>query len=548
MKQILTLRQLILPLLPQWMLAWLLGILSLFCALGLLMVAGWFVSMAGLSGLLLLGSVMFQYGLPSFLIRCFAVGRTLGRYGELVWSHKIVFDLLKKLRLQFFVEFARLDNHTRTHLGLASTWHRLVKDIDTLDEFPLKVVNVQVVFISLTVLIAIGVLIVLPWAWVIVLGLVLLLALSWLMMKKTVPMAMLETTQKQTRAVFLLNLLPNLTQLVLWGRWQDLSAQFLAYDNALMATYQKTQQTKRLVMLLAQWLLVLLVLLVLYIGVGQVAVVGVPVLLAVLFLLFGLFDGVMNLVLDPLSYGRSLHAKDSLNALLADSPQTKTPLPDGNLTWQLSDICAKQPSAVFGLVGISHTIKTGVPLVITGVSGGGKSTLLDVLAGELALSSGQSLVKSDGNEPLSSNQIDWQGQLGYLGQRIDIFNKSLKENLLLGKPSASDEELWQVLDWVGLGDWARSEQAGLETSLGEYGVGVSGGQARRIALARLLLVPKRVLLLDEPFAGLDRATWQALWQILKQRQKEGILVVVSHHTDIVDDGVEQLVIGQPSLV
>lgn len=569
MKQTFTLRKLILPLLPWWLMAWVLGIITQISALGLLMVAGWFVSMAGLSGLFLLGSAIFKVSVPLVLIRVFALGRTLGRYGELVLSHQIVFELLKKLRLQFFLEFAKLDSHTRTSIGSATAQHRLVKDIDVLDEFPLKVVSPQLTVMAVLVVMGVGVAMAWAWAWIIVVGLLFIVLSSWLIIKLCVPIARLENTQQQTRAVFLMNALPSLTQLSLWGRWQDIATQFLTYDGALLATQQKAHYYKRLGLLLVQWLLATLVLVVLYVGIEQVLSIGiearacsgcqfgiflinfgVAVLLAAVFLVLGLFDVATSLVQDPLAYGRSCHAKDNLNALLAKPSQAKTPLPDGKFTWQLTDLSAKQTGAVFGVAGITHTIKTGVPLVIQGVSGGGKSTLLDALAGELVPVAGQSVVQVIGQEvqSLASTDIDWQGQLGYLGQRIDIFNKTLKQNLLLAKPSASDEELWQVLDWVGLGDWARAEQAGLETPLGEYGVGVSGGQARRIALARLLLSPKRVLLLDEPFAGLDKQTRHALWQTLKTRQKDGILVVVSHHDDVVDDGVERLLVGEPSLL
>lgn len=218
----------------------------------------------------------------------------------------------------------------------------------------------------------------------------------------------------------------------------------------------------------------------------------------------------------------------------------------------------------FGFAPVSFVIKHGLPLVIGGVSGGGKSTLLDVLAGELHAKQGTMTIyditlqhhigvntlanSSDTNLPDNAfigSTTDWQGELGYLGQRVDIFNQSLRDNLLLGEPSTSDAVLWQVLDDVALSAWAKSRQ-GLDTPLGEYGTAISGGQARRVALARLLLRPKKILLLDEPFAGLDDTNRQRLWAILKQRQQNGLLVVVSHHRDILEDNsIDTLWLGEP---
>ena len=183
------------------------------------------------------------------------------------------------------------------------------------------------------------------------------------------------------------------------------------------------------------------------------------------------------------------------------------------------------PQAIVGFKAISLTATQGIPVLITGRSGAGKSTLLQVLAHELAPQQGS----------IELNGMDWlalhntPALTGYLGQQIDIFDQTLATNLRLGNADASNEQLWQVLGKVGLKDWARSQPLQLQTPLGEYGQAISGGQARRIALARLLLSPKKILLLDEPFAGLDKKSREALWQMLVQHQQQGILIIVTHH-------------------
>lgn len=535
--------QLIKPILPTWLLAWTLGVVTIVSMFGLLMTAGWFVTMAGLSALVLGASV--HYGLPSLLIRVFAMARTFGRYGELLVSHSAIFELLKKLRINVFERFALLDKHARTVIGSAIAQHRLVKDIDILDEFVLKVLSPYLIA-TLAVTI-VGAVIGHYFSWIVLVGFWGLIAVSWFMMILAKPIAKQQSDQKQARIVMLTHTLPSLTQLVLWGRWHDKTAEFLAIDRQLGQSYQQANFHKRISLLIIQWLLAVIVLIVLYMGVDLVQKTGAVMYLATVLAVFGFFDVGNGLAQDPLAYGRSIHAKNNLNELLGRTPSPKIPLPAGELEWHLKDLSFRQVTAVFGVADINCVVKSGVPLVIQGVSGGGKSTLLDGLAGELDALTGDSLIQV-ADKQLPSWAIDWQGELGYLAQKIDIFNQTLKDNLLLGKANASEEELWRVLEWVGLTKWAAQQPLGLDTPLGEYGVGVSGGQARRIALARLLLTPKRVLLLDEPFAGLDTQTRQQLWQILKNHQKDGILVVVSHHDDIVDDGSQRLVIGEPSLV
>jgi len=114
-----------------------------------------------------------------------------------------------------------------------------------------------------------------------------------------------------------------------------------------------------------------------------------------------------------------------------------------------------------------------------------------------------------------------------LPQHVTLFNQSLKANLALATPNASEEQMIQLLSLLGLAPWLAQLPQGLQTRLGEYGVAVSGGQAKRIALARILLQQPDVLLLDEPFTGLDAASVQAVEDCLLQFN--GILILASHH-------------------
>jgi ATP-binding cassette subfamily C protein CydC len=160
--------------------------------------------------------------------------------------------------------------------------------------------------------------------------------------------------------------------------------------------------------------------------------------------------------------------------------------------------------------------------VINGASGAGKSSLLQALAGDLPYQGQVTL----NNKPLQHWQLSHC--LGYLPQQPDIFDLTLAQNLRLGTPEASEQELWQVLEDVALKTWVQSQPQQLDTLLGEYGTAVSGGQGRRIALARLLLTKRPLLLLDEPFAGLDPVSCASVAAALQQRQQQGIVLIVSH--------------------
>ena len=148
------------------------------------------------------------------------------------------------------------------------------------------------------------------------------------------------------------------------------------------------------------------------------------------------------------------------------------------------------------------------------------------MGGWLQPREGEILVNSIPIEKIQESCL--RRHVGLLDQEVHLFPMGLGENLRLARPEAMDKDLWEVLDSVALGDWARKLPDKLATYLGEYGTGISGGQARRLCLARLLLMATPILILDEPFEGVDESTARAVLSMLRRRQSDGILIVISH--------------------
>nr|WP_313097120.1 ATP-binding cassette domain-containing protein [Moraxella sp. CTOTU48717] len=525
--------------LDKWLIAACLGIMTALSVIGLLMTSGWFISAAAMAGMVALGSHSFNYLVPAAIIRVMAMVRTAGRYGEMMVSHHAVFGLLQRLRVRFFNQFSRLPL-ANLSITLQSThaMHRLTHDIDVLNELPLRVVSPWLVATTASLLVATllyqyevsPVLI----AIFLIAGLMLPTMLTW----RSIKHARAHQALAESRRVSLLNPLSALTHLLIWQRWQSELTAFNSVDTQHTHQQKRIQRAQSLVMLIMQWLMAA-VLVGLLVGFYHTPlVISVPMLLALFLGIMGMTDLLAPLVTHSLALGNSLAAQHQLNELLNPSLQPShhltpdlAPLPidvtrlDAPLTLTINQLAAKMPQAIVGFKAISLTATQGIPVLITGRSGAGKSTLLQVLAHELAPQQGS--IELNGMDWLALH--DTPALTGYLGQQIDIFDQTLATNLRLGNADASDEQLWQVLGKVGLKDWARSQPLQLQTPLGEYGQAISGGQARRIALARLLLSPKKILLLDEPFAGLDKKSREALWQMLVQHQQQGILIIVTHH-------------------
>jgi ATP-binding cassette subfamily C protein CydC len=164
------------------------------------------------------------------------------------------------------------------------------------------------------------------------------------------------------------------------------------------------------------------------------------------------------------------------------------------------------------LSDLSLSVMPGERVALIGASGAGKSTLLAAIAGEIAPRAGQA-----GAQPAS-----------LLTQRTELFQDSLRDNLRLAAPDASDAQLIAVLQAAGLDADVRAMPAGLGTRLGEGGLGLSGGQSRRLALARLLLRPVPLWLLDEPTEALDAATAHDVLQRLAQSAGARTLLIATH--------------------
>ncbi|RYB92012.1 thiol reductant ABC exporter subunit CydD [Nocardioides oleivorans] len=171
-------------------------------------------------------------------------------------------------------------------------------------------------------------------------------------------------------------------------------------------------------------------------------------------------------------------------------------------------------------------------VAIAGPSGCGKSTLLATLRGELAPASGDVLV---GGASLSDvDPTWWRAQVGWAPQRPWLLADTIAANVRLGRPSAGDDEVWAALASVDLADAVRALPDGLATTLGEDGAGLSAGQRARVALARVVLARRPVVLLDEPSAHLDEETEQVLLDTLALLARTSLVLVVAHRPVVLE--------------
>ena len=184
--------------------------------------------------------------------------------------------------------------------------------------------------------------------------------------------------------------------------------------------------------------------------------------------------------------------------------------------------------------GLTLDVAQGARVAILGPSGCGKSTLAALL---LRVASPQVGRITLGGADLSSlAAADLRSRFGWLSQSTHLFDDTIRANLLIGRPDADEPALWRALDAAEVGEFVRSLPQGLDTWLGEGGARVSGGQGRRIALARTLVSEAPILVLDEPCTGLDAQTEKAFLQTLNDLPPGRTVLLITHRLT----GVERL--------
>lgn len=182
------------------------------------------------------------------------------------------------------------------------------------------------------------------------------------------------------------------------------------------------------------------------------------------------------------------------------------------------------------LQGVDLTVPFGSRVVVTGPSGAGKSTLAAVLLRFLEPRSGAVSLGGVDLTELSGDEV--RAAVGLLTQESHVFDTSIRENLLLAKPGASDLQLWNALYRARLGCFVEKLPDGLDTMVGEHGARLSGGERQRLAFARLLLADHDILVLDEPTEHLDEETARALLKDLYAAADRRTVVLLTHRPEL----------------
>ncbi|MGM0412200.1 MAG: thiol reductant ABC exporter subunit CydC [Pseudomonadota bacterium] len=487
-------------------------------ATGLLATSGWFITATGLAGIAAAAGAVITLDVyvPSGFIRLFALTRVVSRYGERLANHAVVLRLLADLRAWFFARVAPLEPRFLARFRSGDLLNRITADIEALDNLYLRVLGPTVAaLLGLTIAAVAG-----TWyapgvvwpvvAWMAAAGLLLPALAAARGRRPGVALAEAQA-RLRTRA---LDAFAGLAELRIFGRTEATGAGLAEAD----ADYRRWRHRLALAEALGAAAATLT---------GQLAVVGAVALAVPAFTAGGLSGPGVGLVvlgalglaelLTPLpgawfQLGRTRAAIRRLDEVARapvprEPAEPATPAEHGPL--ELRGVrFGWSPAAQTVLDGADLHLPAGTSATLEGPSGSGKSSVAALIAGLARPDSGRILL---GGLPLAwLRSSDLHARLGVLTQRTELFADTVAGNLRIARPEADEAALWQALTIAALADEVRALPLGVDTWVGEGGVRLSGGQARRLALARVVLYDPAWVVLDEPTAGLDADTAAAL--------------------------------------
>lgn len=505
---------------------------TVLAGMALLGLSGWFITATALAGLHAATAFTFDVFAPSAGIRLLALGRTASRYGERLVTHDATFAVLAALRVRLFSGWALPEAARALLMRPARLLFRLTADIDALESLYLRLLVPAAAALGAALLagvvlgfmhLGMGVALAL---WLVAVGWGIALAVARRARRPAVRRARAIEALRE-RAV---DLVAGQTDLVMAAR---IEAQHEALMNADRQLARADLALNRLETAAgaaygtAGTLTLAAVLLATGALVGE-GVIGAPGAALALLIALTATEPFAALRRGALDAGRTWLAVRRLAPRMAREEDGVAPVarrsdepdesnesdePGVSLAVRLAGVTLVHPGSLVPVLSdVSLTLAPGERVALVGASGAGKSTLLGAVAGEISARSGKVHARP----------------ACLLTQRTELFQDSLRDNLRLARPDATDGELLAALHAAGLERDVEALPAGLDTRLGEGGLGLSGGQSRRLALARLLLRPVPLWLLDEPTEALDAGVAHDVLQRLARHAEGRTLLVATH--------------------
>ncbi|MBU2993851.1 ATP-binding cassette domain-containing protein [Octadecabacter sp. 1_MG-2023] len=512
-----------------------LSLTVLIMGIALLSLSGWFITAAAAAGLIGLGTVFNVFG-PSAMVRFLALGRTVARYGERLTTHDATLRALSNLRIRLLNGVLHAPYRQLERLRASVFLNRVTADIDALDGLALRLLIPGIAGLAVIALtaIAVGLLVDPSIALVILIGygfgptFVFLVGQSLAQRPSRRNEAGMQALRSRV-----IDLITVREELIAFGRirhTQESINKAIAYQSHGQNTVEKIERQTGFCLEMMGWGVVALSL-ALGASLTQSGSISAAQAAIGVFAALALSEAVAPVRRALAEIGQMRSAAKRVIPLLADADvEPSNVIVDGTDAPLVADalVVKREPIGAPLFAPLSFRVRPGETVALTGRSGSGKSTVLLMVVGQITPSDGKLSYKGSAPHLVPTEILTHT--VAMVPQRHALVAGTIAENLRLAAPAASDGDLWDALEATQLADVIRAK-GGMDSSLGFRGVGLSGGEARRLVLARAILRKPALLLLDEPTEGLDAPLANVVLAGLRQALPDAAFLIAAHRPE-----------------
>ncbi|MDO5034322.1 MAG: thiol reductant ABC exporter subunit CydC [Actinomycetaceae bacterium] len=535
----------------QFALAVLLGALGLGASIGLGATAAWLIARASQMPPVLYLTV------ATVGVRFFGVSKAVLRYVQRLSSHNVAMYGIADLRENVYKMLSTRKTDVITRLKRGELLERTGADVDALGDLLVKSILPAWVAGVAGLGTVIGIAFLSPAA-AIILAIMLLLSgvVGPLFTAKSARIAQLADERARTElATQALTLTDNYAELAVSGRISTLRASIRNTEEELTVARDQAARPAAIAAAIDALAMGLAVAGAMLVGIPEVhlGLVSAVALSVLVLTPLSSFEGTAELGPAAVQLIRSARAAVRIDEILsAEEEPSSSSLPETTThVLRAENLSVGWPGGPVVATGINLELRPGTSLALVGPSGIGKSTILFTLAGMLPPREGR--VTIDGVDVYGANREEFGGRVSLTAEDAHIFATSVFENIRVAGPHVTREDAYQLLERAGLGEWAANLPEGLDTVLGSGGTTVSGGERRRLLLARALAAPAPLLLTDEPGEHVDNETADKLIRdLLRISDRDRAVLVVTHRLTPLDGADEVLVLsakrGEPAII
>ena len=501
--------------------AYLFGAFVFVAGIGLTVTSGWLITMASTHPPIL------TLGLAGTVVRFFAIFRAVARYGERIISHKAVFDQLTSLRVRIYAKVAGKSISASSVINSGPAVKGLVDDVERAQEYQLRI---KLPGVSSAVALTSGVL--LGW-WIrpesllitVPVSILLLTLIPGLISRTSLPLAKGVESKEGIYTKIVDSAVHGVVEARIYGYLEQSFIPAQRHENEIKEIERALIFRSGFYSLIANLLIGGSVATSAFLAFTLTQDHDLPAvqIAMLIFLPLVMFEAITAWYPNLFGSGKLIASQQAVDDLLREEDESSS---QSEFTENVTKFEGKDVQVSWSqdfMHSVSWRLSRGELMVIRGNSGTGKSTLVMGLLG---------LLPYTGSIRINDRELSTIFELNSIivgtVQKAHVFNTSVRENMKISNPDATDEEIMDVLHELGLTGLISEMDSGLDTIVGKYGREISGGEAKRFAIARTLLAKAQIYIFDEPTEHLNTELSLGVMEAIKKRCGSALCIVITH--------------------